>query len=461
MPAPRGGRGFLFSFSARPDRLSVMMWWIYQVLFAVGFILMLPHFLMRMRRRGGYAARFGDRFARYPPAVRAAVSGGGRVWIHAVSVGEIYVGLGFARELRARRPELRFLFTYNTPTARGIADAQADPRDVTAYFPLDFPWVMRRALNLIRPRALFLVEGEIWPNLVRQCAARGIPVGIINARMSDRSFRGYRRIRPWMRRVLLRMRGIWAQSAEVRQRLVALGAAPESVQVAGSAKYEVAARDAAAEARAAEYLRRMGWGPERRILLGGSTWEGEEAALLDMYRRLRSDFSGLALLLAPRHAERRAQVRAAIEASGLAVALRSETAAPDAPAPASPPDVLLLDTTGELRHFYAAAEVIFIGKSLTQHGGQNPIEPASCRRPVVVGPHMENFREIMNDFRSADAIREVRDPAGLETEIGALLGDPDASAALGERGARLVRDQAGALARTAEAAAGWPELQSG
>ncbi len=437
------------------------MWWIYQVLFAVGFVVMLPHYLMRMRRRGGYAARFGDRFARYPPAIREAFAGGGRVWIHAVSVGETYVGLAFARELRARCPELTFLFTYNTPTARGIAEAQADPRDVTAYFPLDFPGVMRRALNTIRPRALFLVEGELWPNLVRQAHARGIPIGLINARISDRSFRGYRRIRPWMRRVLERVRGIWAQSAEVRDRLVALGAASASVQVAGSAKYEVAARDPDAEARASEALRRLGWGPDRRILLGGSTWAGEEELLLDIYRRLRASFPALVLLLAPRHAERRAQVRAAIEATGLAFALRSETAAPGAPAPATPPDVLLLDSTGELRHFYAAAEVIFIGKSLTEHGGQNPIEPALCRRPVVVGPFMENFREIMNDFRSADAIREVRDPADLETVLGALLRDPAAAAAMGERGARLVREQAGALARTAEAAAAWPELRAG
>lgn len=436
------------------------MWIIYQILFAIGFVLMLPHFLMRMRRRGGYTSRFRDRFGRYPPSVAAELKPGGRVWIHAVSVGEIYVGLAFARELRARLPGLKFLFTYNTPTARGIAEAQADPRDVTAYFPLDFPWVMRRVLNLVRPRALLLVEGEIWPNLIRQAHARGIPIGIINARMSDRSYPGYRRIRPWVSRVLALMRGIWAQSSEVRDRLVALGADPARVHVAGSAKYEVASRDTAAEARAAADLRRLGWGAGTRILMGGSTWAGEEEILLEIFRKLRAEFPSLALLLAPRHAERRAQVRSVLEASGLPFALRSETSAPESPPPAAPPAVLLLDSTGELRHFYPSAEVIFIGKSLTQHGGQNPIEPALCGRPVMVGPHMENFRQVMQDFRAASAIREVNDAAALEESIRGLLLDPSAAVALGARGAELVRAQAGALARTADAVASWAELQN-
>ncbi len=449
----------MFPFIHETDTLSSVMWWIYQILFAIGFVFMLPHFLLRMRRRGGYASRFGDRFGRYPPAIAAELAPGGCVWIHAVSVGEIYVGLAFARELRARRPELRFLFTYNTPTARGIALAQADARDVTAYFPLDFPWVMRRVLRQVRPRALILVEGEIWPNLLRQAHARGIPIGIINARMSDRSYRGYHRIRPWVRRVFSLMRGIWAQSPDVRDRLVALGADPAAVHVAGSAKYEVASRDAEAEARAADALRRLGWGAGTRILMGGSTWAGEEEILLDLFRRLRAEFPSLVLLLAPRHAERRAQVRSVLEASGLPFVLRSETSAPDAPPQEVAPAVLLLDSTGELRHFYPAAEVIFIGKSLTQHGGQNPIEPALCGRPVIVGPHMENFRQVMQDFRDAQAIREVNDAAALEDSVRALLRDPSASAALGARGADLVRAQAGALARTADAVASWVELQ--
>lgn len=438
--------------SARGD---AWVWALYRALYPAGMLLLLPHFLWRMRRRGGYGPRFGERFARYDAATRARLAAGGRIWIHAVSVGEFYVALAFARELRRRRPDAAFVFTVNTPTARAIADAQADPRDVTLYVPLDTPRIMRRAMNLIRPRALFLTEGEWWPTMIREAAARGAPVALINGRLSDRSFRGYRRVGFGMRRLLPLLRALFAQSAEVRERLIALGAPPERVKVPGSAKYEVATRDPAAEAGARRVLASIGWGPEARILIGGSTWPGEEAALLDAFRDLRAEFPALVLLLAPRHAERRAQVRALLEASGLPFVLRSEPRVGVAAAASLPPAVLLLDTTGELRHFYASAEVIFIGKSLCAHGGQNPIEPAVCGRPVVTGPHMENFRQVMADFRAAGAVCEVRDASALRVELRRLLTQPGDAAAVGARAEALVRSQTGALSRTADEVDRW------
>jgi 3-deoxy-D-manno-octulosonic-acid transferase len=433
------------------------VWLLYRLLYPVGMLLLLPHFLWRMRRRGGYGPHFGERFARYDAPTRARLAGGGRCWIHAVSVGEFYVALAFARELRRRRPGLDFVFTVNTPTARAIAEAQADPRDVTLYVPLDLPSVVRRAMALIRPSAFFLMEGEWWPMLIREAAARGVPVALINGRLSDRSFRGYRRVGFGMRRLLPLLRGLFAQSAEVRERLIALGAPPARVQVPGSAKYEVATRDPAAEADARRALEAIGWGAAARILLGGSTWPGEEALLLDAFRDLRVEFPALVLLLAPRHAERRAQVRALLEASGLPFVLRSESRGRAAPAAGLPPAVMLLDTTGELRHFYASAEVIFIGKSLCAEGGQNPIEPAVCGRPVVTGPHMENFRQVMADFRAAAAVCEVRDAPALRTELRRLLTQPGEAASMGARAAALVRAQTGALSRTADVVAPWIE----
>lgn len=453
-PESRGTHGLSSPVPAVSTIIPAMIWWSYQFLFAIGFVLMLPYFLGRMRRRGGYRAHFGDRFARYAPETRARLEQGGRVWIHAVSVGEIYVGLAFARELRRRRPELNFVFTVNTPTARDIAEKQVDARDVLLYFQLDFPGIVRRALNTIRPSVLILVEGEWWPNLLRQAAARGVSLALINGRMSDRSFRGYRRIRPWMSRLLPLMRVMYVQSAEVRERLIALGAPADRVLALGSAKYEVADRDPSMESAAQDALRKLGWGAETRVLLGGSTWAGEEEVMIEAFRDLRAEIPSLRLLLAPRHAERRSQVRARLEASGIPFALRSETKSAALP-PGAAPAILLLDTTGELRHFYASAEVIFIGKSLLEQGGQNPIEPAMCARAVVVGPHMENFRQVMADFRAADAIRQVRDAMELRQTLGELLRNPSDAQKMGERAAQLVKSQAGALSRTADGLAPW------
>jgi 3-deoxy-D-manno-octulosonic-acid transferase len=223
---------------------------------------------------------------------------------------------------------------------------------------------------------------------------------------------------------------------------------------AGSAKYDVAARDPEAETRARAALSALGWGPGSRILLGGSTWPGEEEILLDLFSRLRPDVPGLVLLLAPRHAERRAQVAAEIGRAGLSYILRSEQRS-GRPPPAEAPAVFLLDTTGELRDFYASADLIFVGKSLTAHGGQNPIEPALCGRPVVVGPHMENFRPVLADFLEADAVVQVRDAAELDGVFRRLLSDPAAASAMGGRAAALVARKSGALSRTAAAMAEW------
>ena len=421
-----------------------MIWWLYNLGFAFGFTLMLPRFLWRMARRGGYARNFLQRFGRYAPETRARLAEGGRVWIHAVSVGEVGVALRLIGELRAAQPDLRFLLSTTTSTGHAFAQQQLDPAIPLIYFPLDVPPISRRVVRLIRPRALLLIENEMWPNLIRTARKQGVPVAMINARISAHSFGGYRLLRFLTRKLLPQIDAFYAQGQPDADRLIALGAPADHVRVMGSAKYDLAPAGGGLEkARAA--LDAAGFAATRPILLGGSTWAGEEAVLLDALSALRPLVPDLALVLVPRHAERRAEVLREIEARHLAVVCRS------APRQLERPDVLLVDTTGELRNFYAVASVIFVGKSLTQHGGQNIIEPAACAKPVLVGPNMENFESIIPDFLAAQALVQVADAAGLRAAAARLLKDPAEAQARGLRAAAVVHAKSGALHATVQA----------
>jgi 3-deoxy-D-manno-octulosonic-acid transferase len=283
--------------------------------------------------------------------------------------------------------------------------------------------------------------------MVRRAHALGVPVFLVNGRVSPSSFRGYRRLTVFTRRIFPLFELLCVQSQRDRERLLELGAPPDRIHVLNSAKYEVADADPEAERQAAAVLRSAGFTPDRQLLLGGSTWPGEEGCLLDAYAALRDKRPSLALVLAPRHAERRAEVIEEIARRRMRHQLRSGLAVDGSPV-LEPPDVLVIDTTGELRHYYPHAAVIFIGKSLTSHGGQNIIEPALHGRPIVVGPNMENFPVVMADFRAADAIRQVEGERALPGAIEALLADPSAARQMGENAAELVRKKRGGVRDT-------------
>jgi 3-deoxy-D-manno-octulosonic-acid transferase len=424
-----------------------MIWILYNVLFAIGFLLMLPRFLVRMARRGGYLRDFQQRFGRYGASVEARLGEGPRIWVHAVSVGEVYVALKLMADWRARRPGLRFVLSTTTSTGHGIAQRLLDPADVLIYFPLDLPWITRRVLDIIEPLAIVLVELELWPNLVRQAHARSVPVILMNGRISDHSFRGYRKLRAFTSRLLPMIDVLCVQTRLDGERLAFLGADPARIRVLGTAKYDVATFDPAGEADARAVLRRAHITEDNLILLGGSTWAGEEHALLDAYKGLKTRYRNLVLVLAPRHAERTPQVLREIQDHAMKVVRRTELKDPEATARARP-QVFLLDTTGELKNFYACADVIFIGKSLTQHGGQNIIEPALYGKPIVVGRHMENFRAVVEDMDGAEALVQVGDLQSLRRSLDDLFSDPERRRVLGERAARVVREKAGAIDRT-------------
>jgi len=432
-----------------------IIWFFYNFLFAIGYFLILPRFLLRMWRRGGYLPAFGQRLGIYSDAILAKLAAlPGRFMIHAVSVGEIQVAFRFMKELRAARPGTAFVLTTTTSTAHALAEKMMGKDDLLLYFPVDFPFIIRSVLRKINPHGLILVESELWPNLVRLSAARKIPVMLLNGRISSRSFRGYRFLRPLVRRVLAHFTLFCAQSKEDAERLIMLGADPGRVRVTGSAKYDIADAPFRADDQFIGNLQSLGFGSGHLLLVGGSTWPGEETALLEIFVRLRGQYPNLRLVLAPRHAERRKQVMAEIAQSGLEFNLWSECrAAARLTSPKSGAvvenrprkDVLLVDTTGELRAFYSVATVVFIGKSLTARGGQNPIEAAVCSKPIVAGPHTENFSGVVADFLESQAIIQVSDKEALEKAVGRLLGHEKERELIGGRAWQVVRKKSGAL----------------
>lgn len=421
-----------------------MRWFVYNVLFAIGYVILLPKFLLRMRRRGGYRQGFQERFGSYSPDVRARLAERRRLWFHAVSVGEVLVAFRFMERLRKRDPSMAFVVTTNTSTGHRLAEERVTSADVLLYVPSDFPMFVKRALRAIRPVALVLTECELWPNLIRLTAGRGVPVMMINGRISERSYRGYRRFSAFLRPVLRTFRALMVQTQGDAERLVGLGADPTVVEVMGSAKYDVAEADPESTERAHRLLASLGISETTPLIVGGSTWPGEEAALLAGLRELRRDVKDLRLVIVPRHAERGDQVADIIQKHGFSFVRRS-TMGEAGSTPREAVDVLLVDTTGELMGFYACATVVFVGKSLTAHGGQNMIEPAVFSKPIVVGPNTENFPVVAREFLDAGGLVEVANAEALTATVGELVGNEDKRMAMGAAAHGLLMSRKGVV----------------
>ncbi|NQU41117.1 MAG: 3-deoxy-D-manno-octulosonic acid transferase [Lentisphaerae bacterium] len=423
-----------------------MFWWIYNVVFAVGFALMAPYYLWRMWRRGGYAKSFSQRFGIYPDVTRARLKARRRLWVHAVSVGEVYVALRFMELYREEHPDIAFALTTNTSTGHGVAEARLHDDDVLLYFPVDLPCFVNRVLDAIDPLALVLTECELWPNLVRVADRRGIPLVLLNGRVSDGSYRGYRFLKRLFGMLLDRFDLLLMQGQRDADRIVELGAPVRMTHTLGTAKYDVATRDSSRIALIRNLLDTAGIPEGVPLLVGGSTWPGEERALLEIYQALAPAVAGLKLVLVPRHFERAAEVEQDLRALGVNYVKRSELQ-PGAPCE-HPADVVLLDSTGELVGLYAHASLIFVGKSLFDRGGQNIIEPALFGKPVLFGPHMENFPVVVNDFLSADAAIQVADQADLQSQLLTLFEQPARAQTIGERAEAVVLSKRGCLARS-------------
>jgi 3-deoxy-D-manno-octulosonic-acid transferase len=415
---------------------------LYSSLLAVGFVLALPWFLWKGRKTGKYMRTFGERMGRLP--VYLNVDGDRSIWIHAVSVGEVLGVRPLIPALRERFPNHRLFLSTTTITGNEVAAKGAGDLDGLFFAPFDWPVPVRRALSTLNPALLVLVETELWPNLIHEARRRGTRVAVVNGRISDRSFGRYRLIRPFLRRVLEEVDLFLMQGEIPAERIRDLGAPVERVSITHSLKY-----DAAEPGRSPERLTRLfdGRSHPRPLWVAGCTVGGEEERVLRAFQRVRERVEDAALLIAPRHPERFGDVPPLVEAAGFRCRRRSTLE----PGGWGDGDVLLLDTLGELAQLYALATVVFVGGSLGATGGHNILEPAAAAKPILVGPHMENFQEIADEFKAEDALIEVESAEELGREVAALLLDEPRRRALGERALRLVDRNRGAVQRTVDA----------
>ena len=363
-------------------------------------------------------------------------------WIHAVSVGESITATPIVDGLRRLAPGLPLVMTTVTETgARVVAERFRDAVD-HRYFPLDLPAAVRRAVNGINPAFLVCMETELWPNVLRTLAQRGVPVMIANGRVSDRSYPRYRVVRPFLRSVLGDVRVFAMQSDEDARRIIALGAAPERVFVTGNLKHETPPhRTESVE----EWRQRLGLVDTEPLWIAGSTHRGEEEIVITAHARLRERVPDARLLIAPRHPERVPEVVELVKRHGLPVVRRSELSGA-----AVSGAVIVVDTLGELASIYSVGDVVFVGGSLAPHGGHNVLEPAMHGKPVLFGPHTQNFRESAGMLTARGGGIVVRDRNELEAVLARLLADPKARAAVGTAAREAVRSRPGAVRETLE-----------
>lgn len=391
------------------------MIWIYRILFLPLLLLASPYYLWRMRRRGGYAQGFWHRFGEVP-TLPAKAPGAKRIWLQAVSVGEI---LAIAPLLEAFKREGRSEVYLTTTTSTGYQLAQEKYAGLAigiGYFPLDWWAFSAEAWRKVAPDLAILMEGERWPEHVAQARARGVPVISVNARMSDRSFKRSMRFKWALRPLAAGITRVLCAAKRDEQRFKALGFPPDRLQTTGNLKLDVNI-PLLADADKAALRHELGLGAGL-VLLGSSTWPGEETALLTALKAARERGLQVSLLLVPRHAERREELRGLLEKSGRSFHFRSAGAAPGVV------DVTVGDTTGELRKFTQLADLVFTGKSLAPHdGGQTPVEAAVLGKPVLHGPRMTNFRDIIRSLTEAGAVRKVETHSELITAAVELLQD--------------------------------------
>ncbi len=415
---------------------------LYNIVFPMAVLLMLPSFLVRMIRRGKYRHKFGQRFGIYSPGVREKISGTGRVWLHAVSVGEVNIALKLIQALRDADPSLVFILSTTTSTGFKLAASRKSPWLEPIYNPLDFLPVVRRVMQTIRPRALILVEAEVWPNVVCEARRLGAKAVLVNARLSPRSEKRFRAARMIAAPLFNQLDALYLQEPEDIARWTSLGVRQDKLHVTGSIKFD----DSAAAARPVRNFRpvldALGVPVDAPVLLGGSTFEGEEEILARVFLELRKSRPDLFLILVPRHHERGDAVARQMERLGLTVARRTQSDQ------RTRPDILLVDTTGELVSWYLCATVVFMGKSLCGRGGQNPAEPLAAGVPVVFGPHMRNFASLVQGLLRNQAAMEISDEATLQVAVESLLSSPEKRNAMVRRGVKCLEIHRGATDRT-------------
>ena len=412
---------------------------IWRALYAVVLVMAYPFVVLLLiwrgarnpAYRGGRRERLGWVYAAAPRDV---------IWVHAVSAGEVIAAAPLIRRLMTMLPDIRVLVTTMTPTGANQVRRLLGNRVSHCYAPYDFPWGLHRFLKRVRPRLLVLIETELWPNMVRMSAARKIPVVLINARLSERSARGYRRIAGLTRMMLTQLTWIAAQYSEHAQRFIELGAPADIVDIVGNVKFDVELPGDLSERVAALGVR---WGTKNRpVWIAASTHAGEDEIVLEAHRRLLERMPEALLILVPRHPER---FDAVVRLAGEALVTQRMTDAVSGQA-----QVIVGDTMGQLIYLYGVAQIAFIGGSLVEHGGHNPIEAAAAGLPLLMGPHHFNFDAVVATFEAVGCLHRVTDAVNLAAAVNVLLDDASRREAESGRAREVVSSNAGATERIAE-----------
>jgi 3-deoxy-D-manno-octulosonic-acid transferase len=440
------------------------MYFLYTLLTLVFFAVVSPYFVYQAIRYKKYIGTLRQRLGYLPLSFN--VDGDESIWIHAVSVGEALTARALAAALKRAYPRLRLFISTTTIAGQQVARQNVRYVDDVFYFPFDLGAIVRRTLRLVKPRLFVMMETEIWPNLLRRCRQTGVKTMVVNGRISARSYPRYRLVRPFFRRVLADIDCFCVQNEETRRRLLDLGADPARITVTGSLKFDSlsghpgaappqrgrrvgdpggAAPGTPAVAHGNDrVLRFFRISENRPVVIAGSTMRGEEAVVLDAFGHVRGSATRALLVIAPRHPERFAEVETLAAEAGFRTVRRSELPIDEEPRA----DVVVLDTVGELAQLYQIATVVFVGGSLVDTGGHNILEPAIFGRPIVFGPHMENFEEIAQAFLSNGAAVQVRSAGDLEQTLRQLLTDADERARLGTAARQIVEANRGARKKT-------------
>jgi len=423
------------------------MYFLYSLAIICYAVLLAPRLLYDAVRHGKYIGTLGERWGRLPPVINPLC--GPSIWIHAVSVGEVLATRALIPALRDRYPDHTLWLSTTTQTGRTAALGLAEV-DGLFYFPFDLPPVVARALDRVRPRLFIMVDTELWPNLLRQCRRRGVKTMLVNGRISDRSYPRYRLVRPFFRQVLAGVDRCCAQSEESGRRLIDLGAPQSRVTVTGNLKFDTLPVPESGSPRVRHgVLRAFRIAEGRMVVMAASTHPGEETPVLEAFERIAHRDPDALLVLAPRRPERSGDVVALAARRGFETVRRSELPVDGEPLAA----VVVLDSVGELATLFQIATVVFLGGSLVPAGGHNLLEPAAWGKPVVFGPHMENFAEIAELFLTNRAARQIHTAGALEPALSGLLGDPVQRAALGAAASVLVQAHRGATDRSLAALA--------
>jgi 3-deoxy-D-manno-octulosonic-acid transferase len=419
-----------------------MVYLLYDIVLLLSMVVLIPWYIVRGCVRGKMRQGLRERLGFISSDEVASLRGRRVIWIHAVSVGETRAAIPLIKELRRTYPDTALVLSNVTETGREIAESISEV-DLCIYFPVDISVAVTRALDTLKPALVLIVETEIWPQFVRRCHERQIPVVLVNGRISDRSFPRYRMARILLRPVLRRMSAFCMQSHQDAYRIEELGAARKKIHVSGNVKFDQPPKDGSNAGD--EVLRtRFNLDPGARIWVAGSTHQGEDEAVVRVYVKLLQVVPQLLLILVPRHPHRSRQIGEMLSAEGLEWRLRSDLQS----TPLQSGGVLLVDTLGEMLDLYSLAEVVFVGGSLVPVGGHNILEASMVSKPVVFGPHMQNFKEIAQYVGHAQGFGEVADEAELEQQLHFLLHHPREGEKAGLNAAAILRQHAGATAQT-------------